>query len=91
MNQIYRLLSSKTFALYIFGAFRWNVEKDVPLGFGLAVNGIHRNYYHINLKVGVLKEDKKHDLFNIKTSESFELENYRVMAERLDSPQRTSI
>jgi hypothetical protein len=65
-------------------AFRWNVEKDVPLGFGLAVNGIHRNYYPINVKVGVLKEDKKHDLFSIKTGESFELENYRVMADRLE-------
>jgi len=65
-------------------AFRWNVEKDVPLGFSLAVNGIHRSYYPINLKVGVLKEDKKHDLFIIKTGESFKLENYRVMADSLE-------
>jgi len=65
-------------------AFRWNVEKDVPLGFNLAVNGIHRSYYPINLKVGVLKEDKKHDLFIIKTGESFELGNYRVTADSLE-------
>ena len=65
-------------------AFRWDVEKDVPLGFGLAVSGIHKSYYPINLKVGVLKEGKKHDLFIVKTGESFELEKYRVMVDRLE-------
>jgi hypothetical protein len=64
-------------------AFRWDVEKDVPLGFGLAIDGIHTRYYPVNVKIGVLKENKKHDLFSIKTGESFELENYRVMADRL--------
>jgi len=60
--------------------YRWDIEQDGPLGFDLAVNRINAEYYPVGIKVGVLKNGGKHNLFLLRTGESFKLEGYRVQA-----------
>ncbi len=64
--------------------YKWDVEKDVSLGFELAVREIHTSYYPVGVKVGVLRGGEKTGLFIVKTGESFELDGYRIMVHSLD-------
>jgi hypothetical protein len=64
--------------------FRWDVEQDLPLGFDLTINRIHTDYFPIPIKVGVLQGGEKKELFITKTGDSFRLDRYRIMADRLD-------
>lgn len=64
--------------------YRWDVEEDVPLGFTLRIVKIHRRYYPADLKIGVLKQDEKIGLFELKTGEDFSLDEYRVHVQTLD-------
>lgn len=66
--------------------YRWDLEKDVPLGADLTIRRINRDYYPIPVKVGVLKGDVKDSLHTLKTGDSFAVGPYRVTAESLAFP-----
>ena len=68
--------------------FRWDIKKDVALGFDLRVTGINSEFYPIGVKVGVLKDGKKVDLFVTREGDSFVVEGHRVRVAALDLPAR---
>lgn len=64
--------------------FRWDMNKDVPLGMDVAVKRINRQYYPVPVRIGVMRGTEKHALFTLKTGESFNLNEYRVTATSFD-------
>ncbi len=64
--------------------FRWDVESEQPLGFTMTVTRINSEYYPVPVKVGVLRGAEKKDLFILKTGESFNLDQYRVLVDSYD-------
>lgn len=58
--------------------FRWDSKQDAALGFDLHVAGINVALYPVPVKVGVLKDGKKAELFLTNTEDSFVFEKYRV-------------
>jgi len=63
-------------------AFRWDLERDAPLGFSLTVTGINTDFYPVPVKVGVLRGAEKAGLFTLKTGDTFDLDGYRVQVDR---------
>lgn len=65
-------------------AYRWDKEKDTPLGFELTTEKINREYYPVMVKVGVLENGQKAGLFQLKTGESFTFKDHIIEVESLD-------
>lgn len=66
--------------------YRWDQKRDAPLGVGLAVRKINREFYPMPVKIGVLKGKEKAGLYTLKTGESFRLAGYRVRVGELEYP-----
>lgn len=64
--------------------YNWNVEQDVPLGYDLLVDAINMDYYPVGVKIGVLKNGQKAELFESRTEDFFVFEEYRIQILRLD-------
>ena len=58
--------------------YRWDIEKDVNLGFDLRVAGINLDFYPIGVKIGVLKKGRKAGLVASHTGDSFVFEKYQI-------------
>jgi hypothetical protein len=69
-------------------AYRWDRQRDEPLGLTLAVTRINREYRPVPLKVGVLRGAERVGLFPLVTGESFSLAEFRVTAEAIDIPAK---
>lgn len=70
-------------------AFRWDKQLDFPLGFQLRVLEIGQEYYPVPVKVGVLENGIKKELFQLKTGESFVWKNYTIQANNIDLQERS--
>jgi hypothetical protein len=64
--------------------FRWDIEQDIPLGFAVMIKKIRREYYPLPVKVGVLNKGEKAGLFTLKTGESFEWQDYKILVDSID-------
>lgn len=70
--------------------FRWDKNADTPLGMQLEVKQIHREFYPVPVRVGVMKGSEKYRLFTLKTGEKFEVPGYQVVASTFD-PKTTEL
>ncbi len=68
--------------------YNWDVEQDVPLGFNLKIVRINMDFYPVPVKVGVLKNGRKAELFVTSTDDSFTYEDFRVNVVSLDPMQK---
>jgi hypothetical protein len=59
--------------------YRWDREADVPLGVGMELKKINWEYYPMPVKIGILKGQNKEKLFELKTGQSFEFNEYHVV------------
>lgn len=66
--------------------YRWDLDRDVPLGAELTIKRINREFYPIPVKVGVLRGETKDSLQTLKTGDSFMLGPYSVRADSLEFP-----
>ncbi|UFS70318.1 ResB-like family cytochrome C biogenesis protein [Geomonas sp. RF6] len=64
-------------------AYRWDVNKELPLGFDLAVRKVNSEYYPVPVQVGVLRGSEKVALFTVRTGESFRFDRFTVTANEL--------
>jgi hypothetical protein len=64
--------------------YRWDQHRDVPFGATLKIVKIHRQFYPVPLKIGVLKGEEKHRLVTSSSGEQFDLEGYTVRIEPFD-------
>ena len=68
--------------------YRWDMEKNAPLGVNMMVKSVNLYYYPNPVRVGVLRGEEKAGLFELKTGESFQIDKYTVMVDSLDVPKK---
>jgi hypothetical protein len=59
--------------------YRWDREEDVPLGANMALKKINWEFYPMPVKIGVLKGLSKEKLFELKTGQSFDFNEFHVV------------
>ena len=64
--------------------YRWDLDKDLPLGVTLGVKRIGIEYYPVPVKIGVLKGRDKAGLYELKTGQRFTIDSYTVKVDSLD-------
>jgi len=58
--------------------YRWDREVDAPLGADMLLKKINWEFYPMPVKIGVLRGQNKEKLFELKTGQSFDFNEYRV-------------
>ena len=58
--------------------YRWDRKMDVPLGADMLLKKINWEFYPMPVKIGVLRGQNKEKLFELKTGQSFDFNEYRV-------------
>jgi hypothetical protein len=66
-------------------AYRWDLEKDVPLGLTLKVNKVNQEFYPLPIKIGVMRDGGKYALFTLNTGETFKLGDVTVRVDQFDN------
>lgn len=64
--------------------YRWDLQKDAPLGVDMTVRKINWEFYPMPVKIGVLKGQNKEKLFELKTGGSFDYKGYHVLVGPLE-------
>ncbi len=64
-------------------------DVDIDLGFSLFVRAIHKDYYPVPVRIGVLKGNEKLSLHTVNTGDEFDLEKFRVVVERFNPLNRS--
>ncbi len=68
--------------------YRWDVQEDAALGVDLRVAQINLDFYPVPLKIGVLKNGQKGDVFLTRTGETFMVDAYKIQAVSFDPFRR---
>jgi hypothetical protein len=58
--------------------YRWDSKKDVPLGVDMVLRKINWEFYPMSVRIGVLRDQNKEKLFELKTGQSFDFNEYRI-------------
>jgi hypothetical protein len=59
--------------------YRWDREMDVPLGADMTLKKINWEFYPMPIKIGVLKGENKEKLFELKTGQSFDFNEFHIV------------
>ena len=65
--------------------YRWDRKIDAPLGADMVLKKINWEYYPMPVKIGVLRGQNKEKLFELKTGQSFDFNEYRVAVGSVES------
>lgn len=70
-------------------AYRWDRERDLPLGFAITLERIGFEFHPARLRVGVLKNGEKYRLVTTAEGEGFDVDGIRFAVDRFDPENRS--